>query len=62
MVFVMQNSINRDSAAVHVKLDELLRVTQEARKALVGAEGLTEDELERLKHNEERMAHAEDPA
>jgi low affinity Fe/Cu permease len=61
MVFVIQNSINRDSAAVHVKLDELLRVTEEARNALVGAEALSEDELDQLKHNEERMAHSEDP-
>jgi low affinity Fe/Cu permease len=56
MVFVIQNSINRDSAAVHVKLDELLRVTEQARNALLGSEDLTEAELEELKHDEERSA------
>jgi low affinity Fe/Cu permease len=60
MVFVIQNSINRDSTAVHVKLDELLRVTQEARDALVGAEHLTEEELERLRTEIERHSAVEE--
>src|SRR5919106_1025333 len=49
MVFVIQNSLNRDSAAMHVKLDELIRVTNEARDALVGAEHMTEQELDRVR-------------
>jgi low affinity Fe/Cu permease len=49
MVFVIQNSINRDSAAVHVKLDELIRVTTEARDAFVGAEYMTEDHLDEIR-------------
>src|SRR5881628_1273969 len=38
MVFVIQNTIDRDSMALHVKLDELIRVTQEASDSLIGAE------------------------
>jgi low affinity Fe/Cu permease len=56
MVFMIQNSINRDSAALHVKLDELLRVTKEARNSIVGSERLSERELERLRLDEESAA------
>ena len=52
MVFVIQNTINRDSAAVHLKLDELIRATNDARDALVGAQDLSEEELTRLETNE----------
>jgi low affinity Fe/Cu permease len=48
MVFVIQNTMNRDSVAVHVKLDELIRVTSEARDALIGAEKMDEEELQTL--------------
>jgi low affinity Fe/Cu permease len=60
MVFLIQNSINRDSAAVHVKLDELLRVTGEARDALVGAEHLSEEEIERVREQIEEKAEREE--
>ena len=48
MVFLIQNSQNRDSAAMQVKLDELIRVGA-ARNSLVGIEHLTDDELEELR-------------
>jgi len=48
MVFLIQNSQNRDSAAIQVKLDELIR-TGAARNSLVGIEHLTERELEDLR-------------
>ena len=48
MVFLIQNSINRDAMALHLKIDELLRVTKEARNALIGAERLPEKEIEAL--------------
>ena len=60
MVFLIQNSINRDSAAVHVKLDELLRVTGQARDALVGSEHLSEQEIEEVRRRIERQAEEEE--
>ena len=44
MVFLIQNTMNRDSAALHLKLDELISVTSQARDALIGAERLDEDQ------------------
>jgi low affinity Fe/Cu permease len=48
MVFLMQNSQNRDAKAIHLKLDELLRGVKGARTGLVRLEDLTEAELVEL--------------
>jgi low affinity Fe/Cu permease len=48
MVFLIQNAQNRESTALQLKLDELIRVT-EARNKLVGIEQLSEAELETLR-------------
>jgi low affinity Fe/Cu permease len=61
MVFLIQNTLNRDSMALHLKLDELLRVTNEARDALIGAEQLSEREIQRLEHEEQLAAESSDP-
>lgn len=58
MVFLIQNSQNRDSAAIQVKLDELIRVGA-ARNSMVGIEHLTDDELEDLRTKCEARAEAE---
>jgi low affinity Fe/Cu permease len=58
MVFLIQNSQNRDNAAIQVKLDELVRVSA-ARNSLVGIEHLTDDELEELRTKCEARARAE---
>jgi low affinity Fe/Cu permease len=58
MVFLIQNSQNRDSAAIQVKLDELIRVST-ARNSLVGIEHLTDDEIEDLRTKCEARAKAE---
>jgi low affinity Fe/Cu permease len=47
MVFLIQNSQNRDTRAMHLKLDELLRAVAEARVAVAAAEDLPQAELER---------------
>jgi len=47
MVFVIQNSQNRDTAAIQAKLDELIRAT-EGHAALVGVEEQTQEEIERI--------------
>jgi low affinity Fe/Cu permease len=48
MVFVIQSSQNRDSAALQAKLDELIRVS-EARNSFVGIEQLTPEEIEKVR-------------
>ena len=58
MVFLIQNSQNRDSAAIQVKLDELIRVST-AHNSFVGIEHLTDDELEEIRDRCERRAEAE---
>jgi len=48
MVFVIQNTQNRDIRALHLKLDELLRAMEGARNSLIDLEELSDDELARL--------------
>ena len=48
MVFLIQNSQNRDNAAIQVKLDELIR-TGAAKNFFIGIEDLTEDQIERMR-------------
>jgi low affinity Fe/Cu permease len=58
MVFLIQNSQNRDAAAIQVKLDELIRVSK-AQNSLVGIEHLTDEELEEIRAKCESRANAE---
>jgi low affinity Fe/Cu permease len=58
MVFLIQNAQNRDSAAIQVKLDELIRVSA-AHNSLVGIEHLTDQELEEIRDKCEARAKAE---
>ena len=48
MVFLIQNTQNRDSKAVQLKLDELIRTTKGARNSFAGLEDLTDDEIQQL--------------
>jgi len=57
MVFLIQNSQNRDSAAIQVKLDEIIR-TGKAQNIFVGIEHLTEEEIEELRLKCEARAKA----
>ena len=48
MVFLIQNTQNRDAKAVHLKLDELIRAVEGARNQLVDLENLSDDDLKKL--------------
>ncbi len=56
MVFLIQNTQNRDTRAIQVKLDELIRVTQGAHNALLDLEELGEAELDLFRVKYERLA------
>jgi len=56
MVFLIQNTQNRDSAAMQVKLDELIRAAQGAHNALLDLEELTQADLDRLRRRYEVLA------
>jgi low affinity Fe/Cu permease len=48
MVFIIQNTQNRDARAIHLKLDELLRAVHGARTGMIDLENLTDEELDIL--------------
>ena len=56
MVFLIQNTQNRDTAALQVKLDELIYVIEKANNCLLDLEELEESELEEIRANYERVA------
>src|SRR5689334_23116932 len=63
MVFLIQNTQNRDSEAIHLKLDELLRAVEGARNSLVDLEEMSDDELKHLHEDFARLhEHAGDMA
>jgi low affinity Fe/Cu permease len=55
MVFLIQNTQNRDTEALQLKLDELIRTNRDACNRLLDLEDLDEDELERVKAAFERL-------
>ena len=56
MVFLIQNTQNRDSEAIQVKLDELIRVMEGAHNTLLDLEELDEQELDRIRANYQKLA------
>jgi low affinity Fe/Cu permease len=56
MVFLIQNTQNRDSEAMHIKLDELIRAIDGAHNALLNLEDLGEKELDRIRADYTRLA------
>src|ERR687889_754399 len=55
-VFLIQNSQNRDGAAIQAKLDELLRAVDKAREKFIGIEHLTDQQIELVRSALERYA------
>jgi low affinity Fe/Cu permease len=56
VVLLIQNTQNRDTTALHLKLDELIRVTENARNRLVTLEMLDDDEIAKLRDQFEQLA------
>ena len=55
IAFLLQNAQNRDTRALQLKLDELIRTTSGARSQLIQLEELDDDQLDALKHEFERV-------
>jgi low affinity Fe/Cu permease len=60
MVFLIQNTQNRDAKAIHLKLDELIRSVKGARNRLVDLENLSDKELARLQQEFQRLREGSD--
>jgi low affinity Fe/Cu permease len=56
MVFLIQNTQNRDSEAMHIKMDELIRAVQGAHNALLDLEELEDKELDEVRERYRRLA------
>jgi len=59
MVFLIQNTQNRDTDILHLKVDELLRATKEAQNAMLGLESLDLKQLEALRKHYQAMGQGE---
>ncbi len=55
MVFLIQNTQNRDAHAIHLKLDELIRANGHARNALLALESMSDAEMQVLQHEFESL-------
>src|SRR5215213_6119837 len=55
MVFLIQNTQNRDAVAIHLKLDELIRAVEPARTGLVDLEDLSDQQLQHLQSQFQRL-------
>ncbi len=60
MVFLIQNTQNRDAQAFHLKLDELIRAAKGARNNMIDLNCLSDDELAELRKQFERISHQHD--
>jgi low affinity Fe/Cu permease len=55
MVFLIQRSQNKDTLAIHIKLDEILSTNEAASKKIVSVEDLSESELQKLKERYQKL-------
>ena len=60
MVFLIQNSQNRDGAAMQAKLDELLRAVEKAREKFIGIEHLTDQQIQKIRSDLEAECNEDD--
>jgi low affinity Fe/Cu permease len=55
MVFLIQNTQNRDSKAIHLKLDELIKAMRGARNSIIDLDRLTDDQLKQLEDEYKKL-------
>ena len=61
MVFLIQNTQNRDAKAMHLKLDELIRSNSKARNALIDVEDLNDDQVQEIQKSFQHLHKSENP-
>lgn len=61
MVFIIQNTQNRDARAINLKLDELIRALDKARNQMINIESLSDVELDLLQHRYEQLQGTREP-
>jgi len=59
MVFIIQNTQNRDTKNTQIKLDELIRTTKSARNSLLDLESMSDEEIDRLASEFQNLYHKE---
>jgi low affinity Fe/Cu permease len=62
MVFLVQNTQNRDAKAIHLKLDELVRATKGARNTMIDLDKLSDEQLKELQDEYNRICELDDEA
>ena len=62
MVFLIQSTQSRDTRAIHLKLDELIRVNKQARNSLLNLEDLSEAEIEHVKKTFDQLSASRNAA
>ena len=60
MVFLIQNTQNRDAKAIHLKLDELVRATKGARNTMIDLDKLSDEQIKKLEDEYKRICEFED--
>jgi low affinity Fe/Cu permease len=62
MVFLIQNTQNRDAKAIHLKLDELIKATKGAHNSMIDLDKLSDEQLKSLEEEYKRICEIEDEA
>ena len=62
MVFLVQNTQNRDAKAIHLKLDELIKATKGARNTMIDLDKLSDEQLKELQEEYKRICTTDDGA
>ena len=57
MVFLIQNTQNRDSRSIHLKLDELIKAQRRARNSLIDLDSLTDQQLKELEDEYKKLCN-----